>query len=210
MTQQLFDILKQRLQSPLPGRAAQMKMTSLPSERQVPPGVYPRKAGVLVLLFRRNGHWHLPLIQRPTYPGVHSGQMAFPGGQYEKQDADLVETALRETHEEIGVVVERQQVVGQLSDLYIPPSNNLVTPVLAITNQLPAYQPDPLEVAKVVEAPLPVLQDTANQRPVKLELETGIKVQVPSYQVEGHTVWGATAMMLSELLEILAELGIED
>jgi len=177
-----------------------------PRSREVPLGTVPRQAAVLIFLYQKAGEWHFPLILRPDYDGVHSGQMAFPGGRWEQQDADLAETALRETQEEIGVQVERAALAGKLSELYIPPSNNLVNPFLAIGHTAPKkFIPDPKEVAKVLEVPVNQLKNPEIIQKTRFTFQNGVSFTAPSFVIDGHTIWGATAMILSEMLEILDE-----
>lgn len=195
--------LSQELQQPLPGWEAQRQMaTELHKKARVVPRQDARKAAVLILLFPSNKQLHLPLILRPVYAGVHSGQMALPGGKVESRDVDLIDTALRETGEEIGVWVERQQVLGQLSELYIFPSNIRVAPVVAYIPAQPQYVPDPTEVAAVVNVPVEVLNNPQYQTTSPVTVVGGDTVEAPAYKVEERIVWGATAMMLSEFLTV--------
>lgn len=195
--------LSQELQQPLPGWEAQRQMaTELHKKARVVPRPDARKAAVLILLFPSNRQLHLPLILRPVYAGVHSGQMALPGGKVESRDVDLIDTALRETGEEIGIWVERQQVLGQLSELYIFPSNIRVAPVVAYIPAQPQYVPDPTEVAAVVNVPVEVLNNPQYQTTSPVTVVGGATVEAPAYKVEGRIVWGATAMMLSEFLTV--------
>ena len=159
----------------------------------------PRRAGVLILFYPGEQGPIFPLIRRTEDGTVHSGQVALPGGTYETSDGDLVQTALRECHEEIGVAPDGMEVLGSLSDLYIPPSNFLVTPTVAVLSEPPAFQLDPLEVAAVIEARLEDLLDGSR---IKTTEKYGFTV--PYFDLEGEVVWGATAMMLSELRRILA------
>ncbi len=158
-----------------------------------------RQGGVLVLLYLYGGHVHLPLILRPTYSGVHSGQVGFPGGGREPVDADLTATALREAWEEVGVDPEEVRILGQLSPLFVIASNYLVQPTVGWCSSRPDFRTDPYEVAQLLEAPLAHLLDPATTRRELWTLR-GSAVEVPFYAVAGQTVWGATAMMLSELL----------
>lgn len=155
-----------------------------------------------MLLYPEDSQLWLPLIVRPTYPGVHSGQIALPGGKVEGADVSLTATALRETEEEIGIRVSDSQVIGELSELYIPPSNMQVTPVVALIPEKPSYQPDPREVAEVLDIPLAAFTDPNNQLtvPVKTAAAT---LEVPSFVIDERIIWGATAMMMSELLAVL-------
>ncbi|WPP51359.1 NUDIX hydrolase [Catalinimonas niigatensis] len=199
--------LKNRLDKGLPGWQAHLRMsTSVHQNARISPPQRTRKAAVLILLFPNQDEWWLPLILRPTYDGVHSGQMALPGGKVEPEDQDLIATALRETYEEIGVRVDRDQVVGVLSDLYIPPSNITVTPVLAICSQVPRYYPDPNEVAGITEVSIYDLQHPENYLIKEIQVFNGSLLKAPSFQIQGKTIWGATAMMLSELLFIMKEI----
>lgn len=199
----IIKALSQELQQPLPGWEAQRQMaTELHKKARVVPRQDARKAAVLILLFPSNKQLHLPLILRPVYAGVHSGQMALPGGKVESRDVDLIDTALRETGEEIGVWVERQQVLGQLSELYIFPSNIRVAPVVAYIPAQPQYVPDPTEVAAVVNVPVEVLNNPQYQTTSPVTVVGGDTVEAPAYKVEERIVWGATAMMLSEFLTV--------
>jgi 8-oxo-dGTP pyrophosphatase MutT (NUDIX family) len=195
------------LHSPLPGRAAQLRMAPLPrpdsesSLDQVRPDA--RRGGVLILLYPHLDQIYLPLILRPTYDGVHSGQVGFPGGRYEEGDADLTATALREADEEIGVAADQLTVLGQLSSLYIFPSNFLVYPTVAWTPQRPAFHIDPYEVAQLLEVALLDLLNPTNRRQEEWQLR-GRVANVPFFFIQDQKIWGATAMMLSELLAIPA------
>jgi 8-oxo-dGTP pyrophosphatase MutT (NUDIX family) len=142
-------------------------------------------------------------MKRTEYPGVHSGQISFPGGGREPGDTDIVDTALRETEEEIGIKKESITTIGTLTDLYIPPSNFLVTPVIGYINERPVFHPDPEEVDEVVEVALEKIMDTNTKQEKEITIFPDIKIKVPSYYTNGHVIWGATAMMLSELIEII-------
>lgn len=198
--------LRERLQQPLPGWSAQSRMaTEVHRKARALPRTDARRAGVLILLFPRAQQLHLPLILRTVYYGVHSGQVALPGGKVEAQDRDLIDTALRETQEEIGISVERTQVLGLLSELYIPPSNMQVTPVVAYQSELPVYRPDPSEVDAVFDTAIEALSDTQNRTVTQVQVAGRNWMEAPAFQAEGKIIWGATAMILSELLEVLRE-----
>lgn len=203
----VIEELKKRLLNPLPGWEAHSLMaTQVHKNARTVPRVDARTAGVLMLLFPLHQHLHLPLILRPNYEGVHSGQMALPGGKVEPQDQDIIHTALRETEEEIGVKVKRQQVLGQLTDLYIPPSNISVTPIVAYCEKEPAYILDPNEVADIINVSLRELRDPQNQMIAQVKVVGGGIMEAPAFRIQGRIVWGATAMMLSELLDVLNEI----
>jgi 8-oxo-dGTP pyrophosphatase MutT (NUDIX family) len=198
--------LRHDLQQPLPGRAAQYQMAPQPrpgAEWDDMPRADVRQSSVLVLFYPHVDTLYLPLILRPTYPGVHSGQVSFPGGGYEAGDGTLVRTALREAHEEIGVDPAAVTVLGQLSTLYIRPSNNLVLPIIGWTPQRPTFVPDPREVALLIEASLREILDPVNLCSERRLLQ-GRACDVPFLNVQSQTIWGATAMMLGELLALPA------
>ncbi|MFT4734693.1 MAG: 8-oxo-dGTP pyrophosphatase MutT (NUDIX family) [Roseivirga sp.] len=200
--------LSQRLLIPLPGRDAQALMAPRPIEesRFKENPKYPAKpSGVMILLYPKNGELYLPLMKRPSYDGAHSGQVSFPGGKVEETDKDLIETALRETEEEIGVDRNEISVIGQLTDLYIIASNFKVSPSLGLLSYTPAFKPDSYEVESVLEVPIKQLWDTARQGVQEMKFGKHI-IQSPFFEIEGHLVWGATAMMLSELMEIIKDI----
>ncbi len=161
-----------------------------------------RKSGVLVLLYCLEGRLHVPLILRPTYDGTHSGQVAFPGGGSEEGDGDLTETALREAHEELGIAPRDVEVLGTLTDLYIRPSNYEVYPTVGRLKGMPVFRPDPGEVAQLIEVPLATLLDPAHRRREAWQLADRSAL-VPFFAVQDQTIWGATAMILSELLAVV-------
>lgn len=213
--------LERDLRQPLPGVAAQYRMAPRPRAGRLPYDQAPetaRHSGVLILLYPHDcsphndsaGETaiHLPLILRPTYEGVHSGQVAFPGGGWEEGDADLVATALREAEEEIGVDRHHVHVLGELTPLYIYVSNHLVHPTVAWLDHRPHFTPDPYEVAMVLEMPLQTFLDPTNVRTEQWQLRDRT-AEVPFFYIQEQTIWGATAMMLSELISLptVARLG---
>lgn len=198
--------LAQDLQGPLPGRTAQYRMAPQPRAGGGPQDPIPanaRQGGVLVLFYPRMGQPYLPLILRPTYDGVHSGQVGFPGGGQESGDPDIIATALREAQEEIGIALEPITVLGQLTPLYVFASNYLVHPTVAWMAHPPQFQIDQREVAALIETPLSALLEPSNYRRERWELR-GRAVDVPFFYIQTYTIWGATAMMLSELLTLPA------
>ncbi len=195
--------LYQRLQQPLPGEDAHRVMASSSRYRMnVRPNERTRKSAVLILFYPyQNGIW-LPLILRPQYDGVHAGQMAFPGGRAERTDRDLIQTALREAQEEIGIRVHDVRVLGPLTELFIPPSNFFVLPVVGVMKHRPDFYPDPHEVDQVIEVSLDALMDTTIVGDSQIEVR-GAMIDAPFYQIQEFRVWGATAMMISELLTVI-------
>ncbi len=159
----------------------------------------PRHAAVMMLFYPKEVTTHIALILRPEYEGVHSGQIALPGGKVEMHDLNYTETALRETHEEIGVPANSIEVLKPLTKVYIPPSNFWVHPFLGYTQNRPDFVLQKEEVAKVIEVSLSDLLDDTNVTSQTLSTSYAKNIEVPSFKLNGYTVWGATAMMLSEL-----------
>ncbi|GAA4052805.1 CoA pyrophosphatase [Flavobacterium chungnamense] len=162
-----------------------------------------RKAAVMMLFYPKNEVAHLLLIVRNSYPGVHSSQIAFPGGKVEDIDFGLKQTALRETHEEIGIHPNDIHVIRDFTSIYIPPSNFLVYPFLGVSQIELTFTLQEEEVAGIIELPLSVLLDDSIINIKTLETSYSKSIEVPVFQIEEHTVWGATAMMLSELKDAL-------
>jgi 8-oxo-dGTP pyrophosphatase MutT (NUDIX family) len=195
--------LAHRLAQPLPGleahrqmaSASRLKLLQQPNERT-------RRSAVLILFYPYQGDIHLPLILRPAYEGVHGGQVAFPGGRMERTDESLVRTALREAQEEIGIRVSDVTVLGQLTELFIPPSNFMVLPVVGCMSRKPDFYPDPHEVEAVFEVTLSELTDERIRTNRTIEVR-GMPVEAPGFVIQNYYVWGATAMMLSELLAVV-------
>lgn len=162
-----------------------------------------RQSAVMILLYPDDEKINFPLILRPQYPGVHSGQVALPGGKYEESDRDLIHTALREMQEEVGVPMDEVEVLGQLSELYVPPSNFNILPVVGILSKAPQFVLEEKEVEELVVADLAVLNDPAKRKQKQMTFYSGVKVDVPYFDIQDKVVWGATAMILSEFATII-------
>lgn len=199
--------IKLALQKPLPGWEAHRQMfppTRRMYEQDMVPRPNHRESSVLVLLYlpAAEEDLHLALIKRAEYDGVHSGQISFPGGGREGKES-LQATALREAYEEVGILPAELSILGALSPLYIPPSNFLVYPFVAYQPYRPAFRLDHREVAALIEAPLALLRDPASRCWTKLNHPALGQIEIPYFNVYGHQVWGATAMILSEFLAIM-------
>ncbi|CAN5523560.1 CoA pyrophosphatase [soil metagenome] len=165
MNEGFIKLLEQYLKEELPGTKAHRLLA--PSNRELSNYQFIKegkeKAGsVLILLYPSNGEIFIPLMQRPDYQGIHSGQISFPGGKKEEIDQDLIATALRETMEEIGVLEKDVTVLGTLTEMYIPASNFKVLPVVGYLNSHPYFVPDQYEVVKIIEASIKGLLNEAN------------------------------------------------
>lgn len=167
---------------------------------------FARKAGVLALFYpNTDGETYLVLILRKTYNGVHSAQVGFPGGKYEDEDKDLMITALRETEEEVGVLRAMVNVIKPMSPLYIPPSNFMVYPYLGISKVTPNFIKEDDEVEAIIEVNLEDFINEANAISTRLPTSFNVQVDVPAFILNGHIVWGATAMMLGEIKDLLKQ-----
>jgi 8-oxo-dGTP pyrophosphatase MutT (NUDIX family) len=201
----LVQLLEEKLSGNMPGLDAQLNMTPRPRPGhrkydEVDPSC--AKAGVLVLLYPKEGRLCLVLTRRTQEVRHHQAQISFPGGRQEPGE-DLVRTALRETEEELGVQPDSPRILGMLTPLYIPPSNTCIHPVVASIPERPDFIRAPKEVEEVIEIPLEHLRDPVNCHE-EIWTIRGVPVRVPFYLFEGHKVWGATAMVLAELLELLS------
>ena len=192
----------------LPGQIAQFQMSPpfreellKKMESRIPNA---KKAAVMVLFYPdKNEQTHLVLILRKTYKGVHSAQIGFPGGKVEQEDGSLLQTAIRESQEEIGVNQEDIIVLKSLTNVYIPPSNFIVHPFIGTLHYTPKFSGQDEEVEDIVEV---TLEDFLNDKNVitnEVQTSYNVEVKVPAFKFNGHIVWGATAMMLNEVKVLL-------
>ncbi|MDC1197882.1 CoA pyrophosphatase [uncultured Algibacter sp.] len=166
-----------------------------------------KHAGVLSLFYPdEDMETKFVLILRKTYKGVHSAQVAFPGGKLEAQDASLRDTALRETFEEVGVPIDTVQIVRSISQVYIPPSNFYVHPFIGFTQNTPQFIKQDDEVEALIEIDLEHFLDEQSLISKKVKTSYSIEVEVPAFKLNDYVVWGATAMMLSEIKDLLKQL----
>jgi 8-oxo-dGTP pyrophosphatase MutT (NUDIX family) len=195
-----IQVVRRALLRPLPGPAAHQRMRTRP--RVTPEGLArahsPREGAVLVLLYPDNGQLYLPLTRRTQRVENHKGEISLPGGAREPEDLSFWDTALREAEEEIGIDRQSVERLAELSPLYITPSNFEVHPFVGYLSQRPALVADPREVAEIIEFPLETLLELSHKAEETWPLH-GQEVRVPFYRLGSHIIWGATAMMLSEL-----------
>jgi 8-oxo-dGTP pyrophosphatase MutT (NUDIX family) len=207
MSSNIISELGNRLREKLPGEKAHFIMApagNLPENISGEPG----KAGVLILLFPHNGELSTVLIKRTEYPGPHSGQISLPGGKLEKGDKSQIYTALREAREETGIDTQSLEIIGTLTPLYIPVSDIEVLPVLAYTDTQPGFQINTREVEYLIIVPLKQLL-TGNRKKITKTLRVRDQViRAPGYLIQNEYIWGATAMILSEFIEIASSTGI--
>jgi 8-oxo-dGTP pyrophosphatase MutT (NUDIX family) len=190
----------------LPGPESHHKMIPkvriIPSQEEIEQA-NPAQAAVLALFFPdRNEETHFLLTLRANYPGAHSAQISFPGGKYEPMDGSLERTALRETEEETGVPSEKITIHRALSETYIPPSNFLVRPYLGLVMKRPLFKPNH-EVEQIIQVRLSDLLSETALGSKNLTTSYMKNVDVPCFHLNQHVVWGATAMMLSEIKDLI-------
>jgi 8-oxo-dGTP pyrophosphatase MutT (NUDIX family) len=197
----ILNLVRVGLKSPLPGKASQDKMA--PAERSALSGTGKFQRGsVLILLYPHNEELFTVFIKRTIDNTPHSGQISFPGGRIEPGDTSLQETALRETEEETGVFASEVEIIGSLTPLYIEVSNVEVTPFVGACNKKPVFRADPREVDYLIEVKISeLLNDDIIQ--YKTVISDKSELKAPVYNIGNHYIWGATAMILSEFLDLL-------
>jgi 8-oxo-dGTP pyrophosphatase MutT (NUDIX family) len=205
MNDELPQWLAARLAQPLPGPMIGSRFEAHPRpwhSYESPPDV--RQAAVLMLLYMHEGQWHLPLTLRTSHLGAHAGQVSLPGGAIEPGESTFA-AAVREFHEELGDDITCIDPLGSLSPYYVRASNFLVAPWVAVAESRPQMVPNPVEVEEVLEVPLPHLLDPANFGSHRRE-HRGQVYTAPHFTFQAHQIWGATCMMLGELVTILEEM----
>lgn len=182
--------------------AAHEKMNPRPRGTRSPemPG-QPRQGAVLVISYSKNGEVYLVLTRRRDDLNAHAGQISFPGGQRETGET-MQMAALREAKEEVGISIPALALLGELSTIYIPPTDFEVHPYVAWHGGIPGFKPQDREVAEILEVPISHLLNPATRHEETWDIQ-GYTVEVPYFLVGPHKVWGATAIMMSEFLERL-------
>lgn len=194
----------------LPGEESQLKLAPMLRLKELEKlnidEKNPNHAAVLAVFYPGlQNETRFVLILRKTYRGVHSNQVGFPGGRVEPEDRDLMHTALRETEEEVGIPQHEVEVVRELSRLYIPPSNFWVYPFMGVMKKTPVLVPQEEEVESVLEIELKDFLEDSCLTTETLSTSYAKEIEVPAFRLNGHVVWGATAMMLSEMKDILRQ-----
>ena len=200
-----LEALKDKLHVPLPGISGQREM--MPSYRNAVSlediaSFKPRKAGVIIHIFQGPQEVEVLYMKRPAYDGTHSAQISFPGGELEDVDKDLMAAAFRECEEEVNLKPSEQEFFRAMSWLYIPPSNFYVEPFITLGTSSPKVELDLREVDRVFSIPLSKLIDGSLVQQTCINTDYGTLV-VPAYHWDGEIIWGATAMMTSELVALL-------
>lgn len=190
----------------LPGEVAHQALSPLKSEVrsiELEKNPAPKLSAVSVLLYDKKDEPHFVLTKRHIYKGAHSGQISFPGGKQEQEDETHLATALRETHEEVGVHPNELSLIGELTPTYIPPSGFLVFPFVVRAATTPIFVAEEKEVNELIEVKVKDLVCPNNLKTTTMELKKGVKVKVPYFELNGEVVWGATAMILNEFRELI-------
>lgn len=195
----------------LPGEKAHQKLLPVYRQQEFKKNdfqkITPRKSAVLCVFYpTENGKTSFVLILRNTYKGIHSNQIAFPGGKFENRDQDLWNTALRETQEEIGISKNEIRLIKQLTQIYISSSNFSVLPFMGMLHSTPVLTPQEKEVTSILEIDIDnILDDSCLTREI-INTSYIKNVEVPAFVLNNHVVWGATAMILNEIKEVLQRL----
>jgi 8-oxo-dGTP pyrophosphatase MutT (NUDIX family) len=196
--------LLQRFNLPLPGKEVQYEMASYHRYKNTHEidTENAKLSAVSILIYYINKEWHFCLIQRPQYNGPHSGQMALPGGKKEVYDFDLMQTAIRETKEEIGIELKQTDIIGKLTELFIPVSNTLVFPFTAIIDHVPNFIPQQSEVVEIIQCKISHLMSQSNNEITAVKINDALTIKTPYFLLNEKIVWGATAMILNEFKRI--------
>ncbi len=207
-TQQFIELLKSELLLELPGVKAHLQLAPAIRLEDIKTGTPPSHAmesAVLIILYPVEQRLHTVVILRNEYEGAHSGQISLPGGKTEESDTDFKYTALREAHEEIGINPSEMEIIGQLSLFYVRPSNFIVYPFIAYCTHRPEFHPDTKEVKRIIE--VDIFNDIRNSKKVSKTLifKNIVRVDAPGFMVSGEFMWGATAMIFSELIQVMGK-----
>lgn len=200
--------IEELLCKPLPGLVSHLKMAPPTRKAELEAAAEARavakKSAVMILLFHENDILKVVFIRRSMYVGIHAGQMAFPGGRYEEFDGDVEHTAFREIEEEIGIMSDKIELLGRISDIYVPASNFLISVFVGYLSEKPIYKPDPREVAEIIEVDFEDFLKPENRTVKTFHVPSeNHSVTAPCYQTTHCDIWGASAMVMSELVDIL-------
>lgn len=209
MTDKISSFIRQRISEGLPGKTAHYEMSHKLRTYTPPTPTSAMESSVCILLFpNESGSFSFTLMERTSHNinDKHKGQISLPGGKKEQEDEDASQTALRELQEEVGVNMADVQLIGQLTELYIPVSNFVVYPFIGITPIKPTYKRQESEVQEIFEVDVKELFKAENLKTKHIKISENITLKdVPYYDLEQRVVWGATAMILSEFKSIVKE-----
>ncbi len=202
-----FEFLNDAIPDNLPGEKVHSEMAPMRqlSSEAIKEAKHVKESAVAIHLFEKSRELQIVLTQRNTYKGAHSGQVSFPGGKMNSSDKDLVETARRESYEEIGLQVSEGTLIGPATEIYIPVSNFRVSPfVFFHEKELKELVPDPREVNSIFMMPSSHLIDDGiiHKKDIPISKDFTLK-EVPYFKFEGYAIWGATAILLNELKHVI-------
>jgi 8-oxo-dGTP pyrophosphatase MutT (NUDIX family) len=207
MTLNSVSFFQNLLNQELPGEDAHITMSppyrGRYSKQQIEKFL-PKTSAVLLLFHQLSNEWHIVLTERKKYEGVHSGQISFPGGRQEHNESFL-ETALRETKEEIGVDTHKFSIVGNLTELYVPPSNFIIYPFVAYSLEKLNFQKEDKEVEEIINVPISFFLDDSNRTFQKVKVAQNMMIEVPAFVYQERVIWGATAAILAEILHLIKQ-----
>ena len=208
MNERLPELLRARLRGPLPGPSVRSRYgpQSGSARHDDEPPRDARPAAVLALLYPHEGRWHLPLTLRPSHLPDHAGQVSLPGGAIEPGETSW-EAAVRELDEELGGADQPIEALGCLSPNHVAASNFRVDPWVGFATRRPALDPNPAEVAELLQVPLAHLIDPANFGSHRRR-DKNRSYMAPHFAFQTHRIWGATCLILGELVTVLDELGV--
>lgn len=205
MFKEISKALEKQLGQPLPGRNAQSKMKPyLPAapDLDFPESKTARDSAVMAILYPKNDQAHILLIERNIYTGAHSGQISLPGGKLEQNESHL-DAAIRETFEEVGIDKNHYEVIGELSKIYVAASDFNIHPFVSVSEKPFIIHPDVREVHQILETPVAYFFEQQRRKEKLIKSAMGIELMAPYYDVHDKTLWGATAMIMSELIEVM-------
>lgn len=190
----------------LPGTKAHSKMIHPHRSMEIPPENV-KLAGVMALLYPKESSWQMVLIERQSFDDrdQHKGQISFPGGKFDATDDNLINTAIRETQEEIGVFSDNIQILGSLTPIYISVSNFHVFPFIGVMNFAPIFKPQWSEVKEIIEIPMLDLLNPQYQKLADIQIHKDFVLNdVPCFSIKEKIIWGATAMIISEIADLIS------
>ena len=207
MNNHFRDVLKNAIEKGLPGENAHLRMSPLKrplSSLAIKEAETIRESAVAIILFPNENTYHCILIQRPIYDGTHSGQVSFPGGKKDLEDIHLEFTARREAFEEVGIELTKNLLVGELTDVFIPVSGFKVKPFIYYHETLPSLKADEREVSEIFTFTIDELLNNDSFSTMEIKFPNGItQKNIPCFNLSNKQIWGATALILNELRELI-------